>query len=546
MKRYLFNLIFAILILSAPLTAVAAYGGTYQLDELDMSIELPEDYVVFTRDISEEDPDLDAYGLSKADLEALMEERSIYLNAWDEDINFEIIVTMTDSPLGDLNEYSSTELNAMASVLETEFSKLGITVSSHDIYQHKQARFVKFYKNQPGDQGTVFDLQYYTVYNGQGINITMQSFSGTIDSSKELILKRIVDSVHFGTDPVKMPPPEETEPFVYLDSDTGLEFTVPANWVQTELSKERETLDIKFMSTLERGMSILYGSMDFWEDVRKETQGNPLFSFSRKDIDNSFFTDAQLAEIMGILPDEVTEVEIGGKEYFRYAVKQNIPYLEFNLEIVCTFLARVENARCYFFSFTGDSSSEYYRDFERLVASAKYPPVSSADGGRFMLLNLTLSLLVTITLYSLPVLIYRFGFRRRPMEPKTAKRVTILYAVLAFIAMAVLVSAAEGRAASGGGLLLWSWVNYKALTGGKDRTKAAAEVPSPPAEPCGSGVGIGETGGGSRAEAPAAAVPQEGHAEDAENDVVYCSQCGAKLSRRHQFCYVCGAKIVRL
>lgn len=131
------------------------------------------------------------------------------------------------------------------------------------------------------------------------------------------------------------------------------------------------------------------------------------------------------------------------------------------------------------------------------------------------------------------------------MEPKTAKKVTIIYAVIALIAMAVLVSVVEGRAASGGGIFLWSWVNYKVLTGGKDRAKPAIEGVSPPVEACGPGAGVDETGGGFPAEASAAGVSQEGRVEETENDVVYCSQCGAKLSRRHQFCHVCGAKIVR-
>lgn len=545
MNRYLCSLILAALI---PLSGYAADRDTrdiYQLDALDMSVEMPSDYVVFTRDISAEDPNLDAYGLSKADMETLMEERSIYLNAWDEDINFEIIVTMTDSSLDDFNLYGNTELNTLASSLKAGYAGSSAAVSSFDIYQHEQAKFIRIYFNQPGDYGTVFSLQYYTVYNNQAINIAMHAYSGTIDSSRELILKRIVDSVHFGTDPVKMPPAEETEPFVYHDKNAGLEFTVPANWVQTESTEEPERTDAAFVSTRKQMMNIMYESMDFWEDVREETQGNLLFSFSRKDIDHSFFTDSQLAEIMGISPDEVTNVEIGGKEYFQYTAKQNVPYLESNLEIIWTFLARVENARCYVFSFTGDSSSEYYRDFERLVASAKYPPVSSADSGRFTLFDLILSLLVTIALYSLPVLIYRFGFRKRPMEPKTAKKVTIIYAVIALIAMAVLVSVVEGRAASGGGIFLWSWVNYKVLTGGKDRAKPAIEGVSPPVEACGPGAGVDETGGGFPAEASAAGVSQEGRVEETENDVVYCSQCGAKLSRRHQFCHVCGAKIVR-
>ena len=81
-----------------------AANSTYELDELGMSIELPSDHVVFTRDIKANDLNLIAYGLTKDGLSSLMQERSIYLNAWDEDINYEIIVTMLDSPFEDYNQ----------------------------------------------------------------------------------------------------------------------------------------------------------------------------------------------------------------------------------------------------------------------------------------------------------------------------------------------------------------------------------------------------------------------------------------------------------
>ena len=65
-------------------------GSTYDLEELGMSIEIPSDHVVFTRDIRSDDPNLSAYGLTKDDLFSPMLERSIYLNAWDKDVNYEI------------------------------------------------------------------------------------------------------------------------------------------------------------------------------------------------------------------------------------------------------------------------------------------------------------------------------------------------------------------------------------------------------------------------------------------------------------------------
>ena len=199
MKRSL--MVFLILCLAFSLLSPAAFaaGSSYKLDELGMSIELPQDYIVFTRDIKSNDPNLSAYGLTRDELYSLMVDGCIYLNAWDKDLNYEIIVTMTDSPVEDFNLYSDTALMDLASSAEDEYRNYGITYIKSELYQHSQAKFIKIYISQQRNGSTVYGLEYSTVYNSKAINITLQSYSGKIDSSKEAILKKIVDSVCFET-----------------------------------------------------------------------------------------------------------------------------------------------------------------------------------------------------------------------------------------------------------------------------------------------------------------------------------------------------------
>lgn len=97
MKRFCSFILMLIILLSMSTTAFAASSKTYSLDDLGMSIDVPSEYVVFTRDIADNDPNLSTYGLNKEDLLDLMKSSNIYLNAWDKDANFEIIVTMIDS-----------------------------------------------------------------------------------------------------------------------------------------------------------------------------------------------------------------------------------------------------------------------------------------------------------------------------------------------------------------------------------------------------------------------------------------------------------------
>lgn len=58
------------LLISVPAYAVNA--GEYELEELGLTVSMPSDYVVFTRNISANDPNLSAYGLTKDGLASLM------------------------------------------------------------------------------------------------------------------------------------------------------------------------------------------------------------------------------------------------------------------------------------------------------------------------------------------------------------------------------------------------------------------------------------------------------------------------------------------
>lgn len=378
MKRVLS--VFLSFCLAACFLTVSAFaaGTTYELDKLGMSIELPSDYIVFTRDIKANDPNLSAYGLTKDGLSSLMQERSIYLNAWDEDINYEIIVTMLDSPFVDYNQFSDTSLSAFISALETEYDGLGITMIRSEFYQHSQAKFAKIYISQPNNGETAYGLQYHTVYNGKAINITLQSYSGKIDSSKETVLKKIVDSAHFDTEPQFNPPPTQTEAFTYTDPTSGMTFTVPANWVEEPMFEEREFIDVKFVSKLEEGLAIIFASEDMLSDGFLEesgVSGIEKLLVSRSDLDNSMLTKADVAAMYGESESAVSIVTCGNKEYYIFETVQSGTAYGMTMKVPMTILLRCENGFMYMFQFCGTTDNPYYGDFVDLLNSVKYPVV---------------------------------------------------------------------------------------------------------------------------------------------------------------------------
>ena len=175
-----------VLLISFLLTVTAfAAGQTYTLGDTGVQIDIPSDYVVFTRDIADNDPNLDIYGLSKAELLDLLEANDAYLDALSEQWNFEMVVTILDSPLDDFAGISNAELDTMWPFVEAAFVDSGFTINSHEIYELDQAKYLKVYLEQTIEGSTQYVLHYSTVYDNQMIDLSMQPLDGFMHSGEE-------------------------------------------------------------------------------------------------------------------------------------------------------------------------------------------------------------------------------------------------------------------------------------------------------------------------------------------------------------------------
>ena len=132
-KRIMQICITIICILSLLVLPAHAASSKYTIPELDLTLSIPTEYDVFTLDMSSNDPLFSDYGTTKADLDAQFAASSIYLDAISTVRNEEIVVTMTDSPLPNLNGMGDTTLMTLAAALVNEYTNYGITVTDYDI-----------------------------------------------------------------------------------------------------------------------------------------------------------------------------------------------------------------------------------------------------------------------------------------------------------------------------------------------------------------------------------------------------------------------------
>ena len=271
----------------------------------------------------------------------------------------------------------------------------------------------------------------------------------------------------------------------YQDSESDLTFLLPDGWQDKELSQEREFLDAKFVKDAD---VLIYGSTDIWDFLTDEEK----ISFgSRTSIDNSFFSKSDIAETMGVDETEVSVVTYGGNSFYNLTLNSSMDLYGYEIAYSSDVMVIINNGWMYQFQYSGDgddfddilnsisfSQSEDVTENHKAEAkntgkytsnySNNYSNYDYYESNPFSFSDMLFSLIVTILIYTIPVVLFRYCIRKKPMKNKSAKVFTIVYAFVGFFIMSVLHFVLNGSAASGGGLLLWSFVNYKILTYGNE------------------------------------------------------------------------------
>lgn len=182
-------------------SALAGSAGTYTVDELYMEITVPEGYYVFSLDTVEDDPDISRLGLNGEGMAQAMETGNIYLDIVPEDLSWELCLIMGESeeflPIYDFNLFGEKSLNEMMSKIPEEYEKMGLTIQDWSFWQGEQAKFIIINSTQSVQGRELHRRQFYTIYNGQAIHLTMISQVGTITDAMDKLQKTVAESIHF-------------------------------------------------------------------------------------------------------------------------------------------------------------------------------------------------------------------------------------------------------------------------------------------------------------------------------------------------------------
>lgn len=257
----------------------------------------------------------------------------------------------------------------------------------------------------------------------------------------------------------------------YKDSVTGISFTIPQGWNEAPLNEEREYIKVKYLPENNDGASIQFGYADIWGQMSDSDK----VGYSRSDINHSAimdsFTKEEILQMIGYdsLGAEIDTAYYNGIEYLEITIDTEMSIFDVSADVTMITLLRFDNGYWYQFVYGDMDEKSHYQEFETMINSVEYPSVTKtsneiididSDGNlQFNFPNLILSLVITIVVYSLPIIIYRYGIKKQALPEKKAKKITIIYGIIAFFIMAILLGGAPG-----GAIILWSFVNYKVLT----------------------------------------------------------------------------------
>lgn len=162
----------------------------------------------------------------------------------------------------------------------------------------------------------------------------------------------------------------------YADTESGNTLSVPSDW---KLDYQDDVLvKVKFVPTSGASALMQYGSSDLWRSLSKAAQND----LPRSEFDNSQFSKADIAGLVGAKTGNVKMVTISGREYFQADMEKTTTYGGYKFTLPVTYWVHVDNGWFYIYQFAGGENHALYSNFKSLIASASYgdSSVDAASG----------------------------------------------------------------------------------------------------------------------------------------------------------------------
>lgn len=194
-------LLTALMILFVSALETAALDDKYRFDELKMSVRVPKDYYVVTRDSDSGDAVFSELNLDYDETMTAFKNADIWLLAYDPDqsCRYSLIVSKTDESRT-VNNYSSLSASDRKEILEDLKSDPSVTSGAE--VKHNKYIFFDTAGKTVSDGRPLYFEQSNTVVNGMQVILALQKYDEEITADESSVLTTMANSLDFDSGPV--------------------------------------------------------------------------------------------------------------------------------------------------------------------------------------------------------------------------------------------------------------------------------------------------------------------------------------------------------
>lgn len=313
----------------------------------------------------------------------------------------------------------------------------------------------------------------------------------------------------------------------YTSQEAGLFIPIPADWVELDLVKERQIVKTKYQ--LRDGSIFIIGWYDMWSEMGGNSSG-----YTREAINNAILTKDDWLDIIHEFDrnsNYVGEQTINGVKYIKGMLESSVTVDGNLVNVKMITYYHIRNGFMYMFQYgsfrnenriiTGINAEQVESVLSGIEFSVPSSLIGNGDSNSAYSVDfnwwiILINLLITVIIYSLPIIIYRYAVKKSPVEPKKAKKISFVYAGAALVIMIFLAILMKSQdTAIGGGVLgLWSFINYRMLVSGKAVSQQGMEN---------------------------AYVSYDN--STIQGSAMFCNHCGHRINATSKFCTYCGKPV---
>ena len=206
MKKKIFAIFVASLLTMTTIIPVAAQENApteteYKISAIDLTLSVTDELNVLTRNVSNGNPALDILDADAVELQNSYLQNHIYLNAFPDNLSYEILITSTDvhnSDAKNFSELSEEDFTDYMATVTAEYEKIeSEELISINLYENGTTKYVCTYTHSTLNDVSSYVIKYYTVMNGRNYNYIMQTDDLEIDDTLSFIMQNIVDSAQY-------------------------------------------------------------------------------------------------------------------------------------------------------------------------------------------------------------------------------------------------------------------------------------------------------------------------------------------------------------